>query len=147
MNTRLNNIAPIGSLLKPPRVEKPKKRMRSEREIDPDYLASLRQLPCVVCQSIPCDAAHVRYTSGAHGKRNTPMGQKPSDRWALSLCRKHHDDQHRKMGERNWWVQQNINPILVCAELYAVRGDLDAMRSVVMRTFRERATTTAPRER
>lgn len=121
----------VNTYFKPPRLEKRKTPMRSERVKDDDYLKLIRRLPCVICKEHPCDAAHVRFTSGAHGKRNTPMGQKPDDRWALPLCRKHHQEQHNKMGERNWWHEKNLNPILVCAELYAARDDIDAMRRVI----------------
>jgi hypothetical protein len=109
--------------------------MRSERGLDAEHLKLVRQLPCLICKETPVDAAHVRYSSPVYGKRNTPMGQKPDDKWALPLCRKHHDEQHRT-GELTFWYQQDISPFLVCVKLYEHTGNLEAMRSVVMRIFR-----------
>lgn len=130
MASQIDNRAPPGSLIKKPRLEKPHKPIRSERELDDAHLKNIRQLPCLICGETPSDAAHVRYSSPVHGKRNTPMGQKPSDKWALPLCRKHHDEQHRT-GELTFWNRANISPFLVCVKLYEKRGDIISMRRIV----------------
>lgn len=132
MSSRIANLAPIGTLFKRPT---PRKRLadlgRDPRERDEEYLASVRQLPCCVkgCRTEPCQAHHIRQPSAAHGKKATPLGQKPDDRWCLPLCRYHHDKCHQ--GPLSFWYHLNISPVQLCVELYAQRGSLDAMRRVI----------------
>jgi hypothetical protein len=52
---------------------------------DPEYLAHVRQCPCLKCGVEPTEAAHVRMSSGLHNKRGG-LGIKPADRWTLPLC-------------------------------------------------------------
>ena len=108
---------------------------------DPVYLALIRQLPCLKC-GVDCtnEAAHVRMQSGAFGKHGG-MSTKPADRWAIPLCTGCHrndpDSQHR-LGEREFWGRLGINPLLVCQRLYAQRGDLAAMRAILINAIVER---------
>ena len=128
---RLQPPAPPGALLKcfadPPR------RITTDAR-SPDYLDMVRQLPCLYCGVSPCEAAHVRFASGAFGKASG-MGKKPDDRWALSLCAdcyrlaKHAQHNH---GEERFWEAIGINPLLVCQSLWAQRHDFVAMQAVVM---------------
>lgn len=64
---------------------------------DPAHLAFIRTLPCVKCNTSPCEAAHLR--SGGTGGG---MGMKPSDKWTLPLCHDCHALQHR-VGEVTFW--------------------------------------------
>ena len=134
---RLTAPAAPGELLKrfaapPPRAPKP--------DSDGDYLAMVQQCPCLNCGMEPSEAAHVRMASAAYGK-SSGMQQKPADRWALSLCagchRLAHDAQHSR-SEQAFWIDLDINPLLTCANLYAVRGDLVAMRAVIFSTIAAR---------
>lgn len=114
-------------------------RLREIAERDPAYLAAIRELPCLKCGLECCEAAHVRMASGAHGKASG-AGKKPADRWALPLCSGPggcHAEQHR-IGEREFWAGVGISPVLLCQKLYAARGDLLAMRAVVMMAIAER---------
>lgn len=131
-----------GSLLKrvgAPVAAAPRK---SEADQDTGYLALIRECPCLHCGMEPCyEAAHVRMASAAHGKASG-LGKKPADRWALPLCPDHHrmlsTCQHHK-GEQLFWDELGINPLIVCAELYAQRTDLVAMRAVVFVTIAQRS--------
>ncbi|WP_339501002.1 MULTISPECIES: hypothetical protein [Pseudomonas] len=119
-------------------------RFRAEPADDPDYLALVRQCPCLYCGVDPCgEAAHVRLASAAFGK-SSGLQKKPEDRWALPLCRDDHLNarhaQHRR-GEDAFWQALGINPLLVCERLYARRGDLVAMRAVAMVAIAERSRT------
>lgn len=137
MSARIDNIAPPGSLLKGPRLEKQKRRMRSERVHDDKHLALVRKCMCISCGHDPCgEAAHVRMSSAAHNKPNTGT-RKPDDKWTLPLCHDCHMEQHSQ-GELTFWHHLGISPVHWCAELIKVTGDLEAMRSVIMRSFRER---------
>lgn len=138
---RLTHHAPPGSLLK--RFDAPAPRPRgNETERDPDYLAMVRQCPCLKCGMEPSEAAHVRYACAAHGKASG-LSKKPDDRYAVPLCSGCHrldrDAQHSR-GEKLFWIQLGINPLIVCEALYAQRGDLVAMRAVVMTAIAERDT-------
>lgn len=108
-----------------------------ESERDEAYLAMIRQLPCLRCGlELSGEAAHLRLPSGAHGKASG-IGKKPSDRWTTPLCRSCHFEQH-KLGERQFWHGVGVNPFYVCERLYAKRGDLVAMRAVILRAISER---------
>src|SRR5437868_1266902 len=85
-----------GALLK--RFDAPPRPRRMESEQDPEYLARVRQCPCLKCGVEPAEAAHVRMSAGSLGKFNA-LGKKPSDAHALPLCAGCHrndaDSQHR----------------------------------------------------
>lgn len=72
----------------PPRIAKKPK--RETRWRSPAHLAFIRAHHCCVsdCAGMPIEAAHVR--TGSDGG----MGLKPSDFYAISLCRDHHAEQH-----------------------------------------------------
>lgn len=125
---RIDNIAPIGSLLKHPRAAR--KPARSPRVRDEGYLALIRKLPCLSCGMVPSEAAHVRQASSMHGKPVTGMGTKPDDRWTLPLCQEHHAEQHRE-GELSFWYRLNISPCILADELFRASPDIERMRAVV----------------
>ncbi len=68
----------------------PKKPRRSSRVRCPAHLAWVKKRRCCVpgCLYVPVVAAHVRI--GTDGS----AGEKPSDRWVISLCEQHHASQH-----------------------------------------------------
>lgn len=114
-------------------------RQRQPREEDPAYLAYVRTLPCLICRRVPSDPAHLRTGARQYGKPHTGMGEKPSDRWVLPLCRTHHDDQHRH-NELEWWARQGIpDPFAVAIALYAARP-------VLTRPVSRRITRSKPRK-
>jgi hypothetical protein len=129
----LRRPAPIGSLFKRGReVRSPS--YRRPRETDATHLDAIRQLPCLRCGLEPCgEAAHVRMTSAAHGKRGS-MAAKPDDKWAVPLCpgchRQDADSQHR-VGEIAFWSALDLNPLLICESLHAASPDVLRMRAVV----------------
>jgi len=97
------------------------------------YLALIRRLPCLSCDTDPAgEAAHVRM-SGPE-KEITGMGLKPADRFALPLCRHCHTQgpnaQHT-IGEVDFWTSLNLDPLAICRRLYAVRPNLSAMRDII----------------
>lgn len=140
---RIMAPAAPGSLLKRhgARPESEPRSIKCESYEDDAYLASVRALPCLYCGVEPCgEAAHIRYASAAFGK-SSGLQKKPADRWALPLCRDDHLNarhaQH-KQNEEAFWLALGINPLLICERLYAKRGDLVAMRAVVMVAIAER---------
>jgi hypothetical protein len=109
---------------------------------DVSYLAMVRQLPCLKCGDEPCEPAHIRFASAAFGKSGA-MQKKPDDRHSVPLCpgchRLDRDAQHNR-NEREFWDAIGINPLIVAQQLFAQRGDLVAMRAVVMVAIAERGT-------
>jgi hypothetical protein len=139
---RLTPPAAPGALLKSFAAPAPRPR-KADSERDPDYLALVRQCPCLHCGMEPAyEAAHVRMASAAFGKASG-MGKKPPDRWALPLCPDHHrlltTSQHHQ-GEVLFWDALGINPLIACEKLYAQSGDLLAMRAVIFSTIAQRGT-------
>lgn len=99
---------------------------RDPRQRDDKHLAFVRQQPCCVCGSTrELEAAHIRYACGAVGKRSTGMGEKPHDRWTVSLCAYHHrtgiDSQHNN-NEREWWAMRGLNPLQIATDLWKQSG-------------------------
>ena len=46
------------------------------------------------------------------------MGRKVSDRFAVPICRLHHRELHRRGNERAWWQSQDIDPLVIAADLW-----------------------------
>jgi hypothetical protein len=137
---RITRSAAPGSMLKGAQVI----RMPQNEDNDHAYLAMVRQLPCLRCGMEPPpsnNAAHVRMQSAAHGKRGG-IGKKPADCWTVPLCAACHtqdsDSQH-KIGEVMFWHRVGLNPLYVCEKLYAQRGDIVAMRAVILQAIAERS--------
>lgn len=130
---RISHHAPPGSLLKSFAAPAPRIIRGIESGQDVAYLAMIRTLPCLKCGMEPSEAAHVRYASAAFGKASG-LGKKPSDSDTVPLCAGCHrldrDAQHSR-SEKAFWASLGINPLIVCQQLYAKRGDLVAMRAVV----------------
>ena len=121
MAARISPKAAPGSLLKGER--KPAKRDKR-----PVYLAQIRELPCLSCDTDPAgEAAHLRLS--APGKPNA-LGQKPDDAFALPLCAQCHRRQHAG-GEAEFWRDLGLDPIRIALKLYSQRIDLEDMRATV----------------
>lgn len=130
---RITPPAPIGSLLD--RTASRALAPKTDAGKDENHLALVRQCPCLSCGHDPCgEAAHVKFTSFAFGRANK-LGKRPHDCDALPLCREDHligrNAQH-KGDEEAFWQALGIEPYAVARDLYDRRGDLTAMRMVVM---------------
>lgn len=98
-------------------------RQREPRVECPAFLAFVRRRQCCACGApAPSQAAHVRFGNPAIGKRNSGIGEKPSDCWAVPLCADCHLDspeaQHQ-IGERAFWARIGIDPFALATRLYA----------------------------
>lgn len=87
-------------------------RQREPRVRDLKRLEWLRTQPCVICGAINTEAAHIRIGSIGHGKRDTGMSEKPSDKWSVSLCNAHHREQHAQGDELKWWASKGMDPFM-----------------------------------
>lgn len=140
---RLTPPEPLGALLKRTS-DQPQRGRLGRTQGEPDYLAMVRQLPCLYCGVEPAgEAAHISFSSAQFGKSNS-FGKRAHDSCALPLCRDDHQNarhaQH-KGNEEAFWIALGISPYFVAKKLYAQRGDLVAMRAVVMVAIAERSKT------
>ena len=109
-------------------------RQRQPREHNAQHLKDMHALACLICgDDSGCDPAHIRFTAGPD-KQNPGAGQKPHDYHVVPLCRRHHEQQHTKGGEREWWRKQGINPLPIAEKLWNARGDFQEMWAI-MREF------------
>lgn len=117
---------PLGQkTARPDRTRKPK-RERGRQE-DPAHLDLIRKLPCLLGGEGKVEAAHVRMSDAAYGKPNSGVGQKPDDCWTAPLSAEKHREQHAA-GERWFWEEHGINPLLIAQRLYGVSVALRASK-------------------
>lgn len=102
-----------------------------KRQRDNNHLDFVRGLPCIICKDdTSTEAAHIRYAEPRLGKRQTGMGEKSDDAFALPLCGRHHREQHTQ-NERAWWNGYAIDPVALALALYRVSGDHEAGERIV----------------
>jgi hypothetical protein len=109
---------------------------RTPRVLKQSHIDWLKKLPCIAClasgiETFGCDPAHIRSGSRLHGKEMTGGGERPSDRWCLSLCRTHHDQQHSIGSEKNFWSMYRIDPFLLALILWGLTGNDHAAIAVI----------------
>lgn len=93
-------------------------RQREPREKDTKHLNYIRSLPCCICDdNTTTEAAHIRTSNIGIGKDDGGWGR-PSDKWALPLCGKHHREQHT-MNELEFWKSYGIDPFILAMKLRA----------------------------
>lgn len=82
----------------------------------PAHRAWIRRHHCSVprCKRLPIECAHVR------GGTDGGTALKPSDRWCISLCSRHHAEQHC-IGQRRFEAKYDIE-LLTLAEEFARRS-------------------------
>jgi hypothetical protein len=99
-------------MLLPPRLKRPKLMVETPpRKIWPRHRRWVRSHGCCVPQ---CDASEVEF---AHLRcaANAGTGQKPHDAFGISLCRAHHDEQHR-IGAKRFGDKHRIDLWALAAE-------------------------------
>jgi hypothetical protein len=89
-----------------PQIEKPV-RKRSKA-----HLAFVGSQACLICNTAPCDAHHLKIA------RPRSLGRKVSDEFTVPLCRKHHQELHRHGNEANWWANMQVAPLPIAKELW-----------------------------
>lgn len=104
---------------------------RADREGDCEkHRAAIRKLPCCVpgCNVVGCDPHHLKQT----GERG--MGMRSPDRWAVPLCRAHHDT-IEGIGSKNelrWFADRGIDAIELAGALWSARCDAPSMTKIVL---------------
>lgn len=82
------------------------------RKRDKMHLRFVALQPCLICERVPSDAHHLRFT------QPRAMGRKNSDEFTVPLCRTHHRDNHRFGDEVAWWARAAIDPIKISQKLW-----------------------------
>jgi len=138
----VHDIKPGAMLKRAGATESPQQPRSTDGDAD-SYLALVRLLPCLSCGMEPSEAAHVRFASASFGKASG-IGKKPHDCWAAPLCSSCHrlakTAQHER-NEREFWESLGIDILPACVALYAARGDLARMNSIVHVTIASRRKT------
>jgi hypothetical protein len=89
-------------------------RQREPRVHDEKHLKFIRSQPCCLCgDNTSTEAAHIRVGSIPHNKNHTGMGEKPSDKWTLPLCNRHHREQHAFGDELAYWAEWGVDPFVL----------------------------------
>ena len=106
--------------------------MKDPRRHSEVHLAFLRKLPCLATGKVHVriEAAHIRYPSPRHGKRETGKAEKPHDCWAVPLSAEAHRKQH-SMDEEAFWRKIDIDPVTVASLLWLHSGNEEAATRVI----------------
>lgn len=94
------------------------------------HLAWLKTLSCVIC-GIRADDPH--HLLGNLDGLPKGMGRKNEDRWAVPVCRRHHDAAHAAGDDEAWFTGQGIDARALAAGLWRVTGDGDAGDRLIYR--------------
>lgn len=89
--------------------------LRPRRIRDKAHLRRVAQQPCLVCGRLPAHAHHLKFLEPRG------LGLKPSDAFAVPLCRLHHRALHDQGNEQSWWQQHKIDPVSEAQRLW--RGE------------------------
>jgi hypothetical protein len=99
-----------------------------------EHLRFVANQPCLVCGRSPSHAHHLRYA------QSRGLSLKVSDEFTVPLCAIHHHRIHITGKEREWWNEQNIDPLIVASRLwqqsrerYPARGEAELPKSLVDR--------------
>lgn len=93
-------------------------RQRQPRERDNKHLDYIRSLPCCICgDNTSTEAAHIRTANIGLGKDDGGWGR-PSDKWTLPLCGRHHREQHDFGNELKWWASKGKDPFMLAMRLH-----------------------------
>lgn len=105
---------------------------RNPRQHDPDHLAFVRTLECVLCpDDTTTEAAHISYRDMSVGKMGRGFSRKEHDKFTLPLCGQHHRDQHDAGDEYGWWKQRGVDPVKLALAIYSVRGDYQEASRII----------------
>jgi ERF superfamily len=77
-----------------------------------EHLRFVAQQACLVCGRKPSDPHHLRHI------QPRALGRKPSDEFAVPLCRSHHRAVHRASNEQKWWQAAGIDPVKIARKLW-----------------------------
>lgn len=135
----MTSVTPNFRPTKRQRLEAKAKRLSAAKKrpgMSEKHLTFIRRLPCCASgQAAPSDPHHLK--QGLENERG--VGRRSTDRWAVPLSRKMHD-QLEALGsrrEREWFLQHGIeDPLELANALWNNTGDLERMKAVLMAHMR-----------
>jgi hypothetical protein len=77
-----------------------------------EHLRFITKQPCILCGRKPSDSHHLKFL------QPRALGRKPSDEYAVPLCRTHHRALHRAGDEQVWWQSVGVDPVKVARKLW-----------------------------
>lgn len=83
---------------------------------DRKHLDWLKTLPCIKCNALPCDPAHIPK------EMQGTLADKVDDNQAVPLCRPDHDRQHR-IGHLRFWLGEREKVLTLASALHVISGD------------------------
>jgi len=96
-----------------PAVDKTVLTLAAPRRIrDREHVKAVAKQPCLVCGRLPAHAHHLKFLEPGG------LGLKPSDAFAVPLCRLHHRALHDQGDEQSWWQQHKIDPVSEAQRLW-----------------------------
>jgi DNA recombination protein Rad52 len=97
----------------PQRVEKSALTLTEPKRIrSREHLRFVACQPCLICTRTPSQAHHLRFA------QPRALGRKVSDEFTVPLCAIHHHELHMRGNEKDWWAEQQIEPLSVAEELW-----------------------------
>ncbi len=91
------------------------------RHADPDWLALIRTLPCIICRNdCETEACHIKMADSRFGKGIASQSKREDDWFVLPMCGRHHREQHA-MPERQFYEKYGIDAPALALSMY-VRG-------------------------
>ncbi len=92
------------------------------------HLARIRLCPCVHCLKKPSDPHHLKYGTGERG-----MALRSTDRFAVPLCRAHHDEVERAgtQNEPGWFAAIGVDALALADALWHAH-DVKTMTRIIL---------------
>jgi hypothetical protein len=114
------------------KTDRPRRERARDRRagMSSSHLARIRQLQCTVCyERRNLDAHHLK-SGPARSERG--IGLKATDRWAIPLCRIHHDEVERLGSRREpgYFDDYGIEPHCLADALWRQSSDRDHEKSI-----------------
>jgi hypothetical protein len=118
--------------------------LRQPRMHDDEFLARVRQLPCLfpLCNRVPVEAAHLRRGAIFDLGITESGSAKPHDALVVPLCALHHrlgEGAEHRIGSKSFWEAAHLDPTHTALRLYIahrrIKDDiqaLQAMRSIIL---------------
>lgn len=116
--------------------EKHKSTFRDERPgMSEKHLSLVRQMPCCVCLEVrPKVTIDPHHLKSGPAKDERGIGLRATDKWALPVCRLHHEMVERlsSRSETQFFFDAGVDPHDLAKSLWDASGDLERMVKILI---------------